>query len=311
MINRTLLRIKVIQIIYSYFKSESNNVALAEKELFFSIEKTYQLYYNLIRLSVSITNYAAAKIDNNKNKFRPTEEELHPNTRFIDNTFVQQVSLNKALIELHKADNFSWEEQGETIKQLYDAIVEQDFYKDYMNAKSVDYNADKEIWRKIYKRVLLVDENFDEAIEDISIYWTDDLEIILSFVIKTIKKFEEENGADQSILPMFRDDEDREFAEKLLRTAIENSDDYKKIIDENTKNWELDRIAFMDIIIMEVALAEIMSFPTIPVNVTLNEYIEISKNYSTDKSATFINGVLDNIVKKMKAENKLIKVVKV
>ena len=140
---------------------------------------------------------------------------------------------------------------------------------------------------------------------------TDDLEIIISFVIKTIKRFNAENGADQELLPMLKDEEDAEFARKLLNTALVNSTVYREMIDNHTKNWELDRIAFMDIIIMQAALAEITSFPTIPVNVTLNEYIEISKTYSTDKSATFINGVLDTIVKELKADNKLIKVVKI
>jgi N utilization substance protein B len=178
-----------------------------------------------------------------------------------------------------------------------------------MNASTVDYAADKDIWRKIFKKVILQNENLDDSIQDQSIYWTDDIEMVVSFVIKTIKRFDASKGDEQELLPMFKDQEDIDFASKLIRSALTKGPVLREMIDVNTKNWEIDRIAFMDIIIMEVALAELLDFPTIPVNVTLNEYIEIAKTYSTEKSGTFINGVLDNIVGQLKAENKLIKVV--
>lgn len=310
MINRALLRTKIIQIIYSYYKGEGNSIPDAVKELFSSIEKTYQLYFHLLWLSVEITHYASLKIDSRRNKLRPTEEDLHPNTRFIDNLFVKQLSQNKQLLNLLKESKVTWDSQDNIVKTLYELIIEADFYADYMNAPSGSYEADKDIWRKIYKKIFLSDEELSDSIEDQSIYWTDDLEIIISFVIKTIKRFELENGANQDLLPMFKDDEDADFAKKLLSTTLLNKDLYQSMIDAHTRNWEFERIAFMDIVIMEAALAEIMTFPTIPVNVTLNEYIEISKSFSTDKSAIFINGVLDNIVKELKAEKKLIKVMK-
>lgn len=310
MINRALLRIKIIQIIYSYYKSEGNSIPAAVKELFFSIEKTYQLYFHLLWLSVEVTHYASLKIDGKRNKLRPTDEDLNPNTRFIDNLFVKQLSQNKILQDSLKEYKVSWESQADIIKKTYDTILEADFYKEYMNAPTADYNADKDIWRKIFKRIILTDEDLSNSIEDQSIYWTDDLEIIISFIIKTIKRFELTNGANQELLPMFKDKEDEEFASKLLTNSLANEPEYRKMIDTHTNNWEFDRIAFMDIVIMQAALAEITSFPTIPVNVTFNEYIEISKSFSTDKSATFINGVLDNIVKDLKTENKLIKVMK-
>lgn len=310
MINRALLRIKIIQIIYSYYKSEGNSIPAAVKELFFSIEKTYQLYFHLLWLSVEVTHYASLKIDAKRNKLRPTDEDLNPNTRFIDNLFVKQLSQNKHLQTSLKEFKVSWESQEDIIKKTYETILEADFYKEYMNAPIADYTADKDIWRKIYKRIILTDEDLSNSIEDQSIYWTDDLEIIISFIIKTIKRFELANGADQELLPMFKDKEDEEFASKLLTNSLANETEYRKMIDAHTNNWEFDRIAFMDIVIMQAALAEITSFPTIPVNVTFNEYIEISKSFSTDKSAIFINGILDNIVKDLKAENKLIKVMK-
>ncbi len=311
MINRVLLRIKVLQILYAYYKGDGSSVALAEKELFHSIEKTYELYFHLLQLAVEVTHYAENKIDARKNKLRPTEEDLNPNTRFVDNAYVKQISQNRQLSDFLKEKKISWANDQDTVKLVYDLLLETDFYADYMSAETAGYNADKDIWRKIYKKIILQSEEFSGSIEDQSIYWTDDLEIIVSFIIKTIKRFDQENGPNQELLPMFKDSEDAEFASKLVKNTLTNETIYRELIDKHTKNWELDRIAFMDILIMQTALAEIMSFPTIPVNVTLNEYIEISKSYSTDKSATFINGVLDNAVKELKAENKLIKVVKI
>ncbi len=309
MINRALLRIKVIQILYSYYKGDVKSLPLIEKEFFYSLEKTYDLYFHLLQLSIEITRYADSLIETRRNKLRPTENDLNPNTRFIDNHFIKQLSENESMSEHLSETKLSWVNYPELIKNLYNKIIESDFYTEYMESEINDYDSDKEIWRKIYKRIILWDEDLDEAIEEQSIFWTDDVETIISFVIKTIKKFDQETGSLQELLPMFRDDEDREFGKKLLRATIQNEKEYQSIIDEYTKNWELERIAFMDILIMQTAIAELCAFPTIPVNVTLNEYIEISKKYSTEKSGTFINGVLDKIFAQLKSENKFLKVV--
>ena len=309
MINRVLLRTKIVQILYSYYKSDSKSLPVAEKELFHSIEKTYDLYFHLLQLSVDITRYATAIIETKRNRLRPTNEDLNPNIRFINNSFIEQLSKNIQFNEYLKTNKLSWINHPDIIKELYEEIIATDIYKDYMQGSSVDYTADKDIWRKIYKKVILQNEELDDSIQDQNIYWADDIEIVVSFIIKTIKRFDLANGEEQALLPMFKDPEDAEFARKLFQSVLTNGAIYRDLIDKNTKNWELDRIAFMDIVIMEVALAELMDFPTIPVNVTFNEYIEIAKLYSTDKSSTFINGVLDNIVGQLKKENKLIKVV--
>jgi N utilization substance protein B len=309
MINRVLLRIKIVQILYSYYKSDSKSLPVAEKELFHSIEKTYDLYYHLLQLSIEITRFAADRIETKRNRLRPTEEDLHPNTRFIDNSFVTQLSKNVQFNEYLTVHKLSWVNYPEIIKELFEEVICTEFYSDYMNAEKVDYASDKDIWRKIFKKVILQNEELDDSIQDQSIYWTDDIEMVVSFVIKTIKRFDFSKGEDQELLPMFKDQEDADFASKLIRGVLTKGPVLREMIDVNTKNWEIDRIAFMDIVIMEVALAELMDFPTIPVNVTLNEYIEIAKTYSTEKSGTFINGVLDNIVGQLKTENKLIKVV--
>jgi len=309
MINRILLRIKIIQILYAFYKGEGKTTLMVEKELFHSIEKTYDLYYHLLNLIIQITGYAASRIESKKNKLRPSPEDINPNTRFIDNSFVAQLRANIQFVNYLTQHKLSWVNHPEIIKELYDEIIECDFYQEYMTLDKVEYQDDKEVWRKIFKRVILQNESLDNSIEDQNIFWTDDIEIVVSFIIKTIKRFELESGTKQTLMPMFKDEEDAEFARKLLHGVIKNGNTYRDIIDKHTQNWELDRIAFMDILIMEVALSELMDFPTIPVNVTLNEYIEIAKNYSTDKSGIFINGVLDNIVGELKKENKLIKVV--
>jgi len=308
MINRVLLRIKILQIVYSFYKGDMKTVSLAEKELFHSIERTYDLYFQLLLLSVEITRFASERIENRRNKLRPTDEDLHPNTRFVDNQFVAQLERCRAFNDYLALQKLSWVNYPDIVKKMYDEVIVSDFYSDYMNAPSTDYLSDKDIWRKIYKKIILQSPDLDESIEEQSIYWTDDIEIIISFVIKTIKRFDLANGDQQPLLQMFHDDEDADFARKLLRATLQNAEANKKLIDEHTQNWEFDRIAFMDIIIMQIALAEITDFPTIPVNVTLNEYIEIAKNYSTEKSGLFINGVLDNIVNEMKSQNKLVKV---
>ena len=308
MINIVLLRVKIIQILYSYYKSEGKSLATAEKELFHSIEKTYDLYFHLLNLVVEITTYAAERIETKRNKHLPTLEDKNPNTRFIDNKFVEQLSKNVQFTEYLNNRKLSWVNNSEIVKLLFDEIIKSEIYSEYMNAASTDYSADKDLWRKIFKKIILQSEDLDDSIQDQNIYWTDDIEMVISFIIKTIKRFDYQNGVNQTLLPMFKDQEDADFATKLIRSVLSKGDELREMIDKNTNNWELDRIAFMDIVIMEVALAELLDFPTIPVNVTLNEYIEIAKNYSTEKSSTFINGVLDNIVGQLKNDNKLIKV---
>lgn len=308
MINRVLLRTKIVQILYSYYKSDSKSLPIAEKELFHSIQKTYDLYFHLLQLSVEITQHASMVIETKRNRYLPTNEDLNPNTRFIDNSFIAQLKINNQFNAYLTENKLSWVNDLDVVKEMYEEIVKSSIYTEYMTAATTDNAADKDIWRKIYKKILLQSQSLDDSIQDQNIYWTDDIEMVISFIIKTIKRFDISSGSEQELLPMFKDEEDAEFARKLLQGVLTKSDSLRDMIDRNTKNWELDRIAFMDILIMQVALAELIDFPTIPVNVTLNEYIEIAKLYSTEKSSTFINGVLDNIVGELKKENKLIKV---
>jgi N utilization substance protein B len=308
MINRILLRIKIVQIVYSYYKNEKKTEVAVENELFFSIEQTYNLYNFLLLLAVEITNHAQNRIDIGKKKLRPTPEDLNPNVRFIENSFIKQLASNVQLNKYIEEKKISWKDHPEVLKSIYEEIVTADYFTEYMQAETSSYKEDKDIWRKIFKKTILQNKELETTLEDINLYWNDDIDIVISFILKTIKQFDEENAQDQALQPMFKDADDRKFAKELLCETISDSKKYRELIDEHTKNWEIDRIAFMDIVIMQIALAELHNFPAIPVNVTLNEYIEIAKTYSTERSSTFINGVLDNIVNKLRKDNKITKI---
>ena len=307
MINRALIRIKVVQMVYAYYQSDSKDLAKAEKEFFHSIEKAADLYHYLLQLILAETDYAFQRLDAARNKYIPTEEEKNPNTRFVDNAFVAQLAKNKVLNTYLNNTKMSWVNNEPFIKNVYESILTSDFYIDYMNAPETSYEADQELWRKIFKSILQKSEELTEVLEEQNIYWNDDLDIILTFVMKTIKRFRPETGANKELLPMFKDDDDRKFASDLFCSSIRNREKYRTLIDEAVKNWEIERLAMMDLLILQVALAEIMEIEGVPVNVSLNEYIDIAKSYSTQKSGLFVNGTLDHIVTELRKENKLFK----
>ena len=307
MINRVLIRLKIVQIVYAYYQNGGKNLDTAEKELFFSLSKAYDLYNYLLLLMVEVTKQANKRLNAAKNKLVPTKEELFPNTKFVENRFIAQLEVNKQLLEFSNNQKKTWENEADFVKTLCDKILESDIYKEYMASETSSYEEDRELWRKLYKNIIFNNIELDQVLEDQSLYWNDDKEIVDTFVLKTIKRFDEKNGAKQELLPEFKDEEDQDFARRLFRRTILNADYYRHLISENTKNWDLDRVAFMDVVIMQIALAEIMSFPNIPVSVSLNEYVEIAKLYSTPKSGGFINGTLDGIVNSLKKENKLTK----
>ena len=307
MINRVLIRLKIVQIVYAYYQNGGKNLDTAEKELFFSLSKAYDLYNYLLLLMVEVTKQANKRLNAAKNKLVPTKEELFPNTKFVENRFIAQLEVNKQLLEFSNNQKKTWENEADFVKTLCDKILESDIYKEYMASETSSYEEDRELWRKLYKNIIFNNIELDQVLEDQSLYWNDDKEIVDTFVLKTIKRFDEKNGAKQELLPEFKDEEDQDFARRLFRRTILNADYYRHLISENTKNWDLDRVAFMDVVIMQIALAEILSFPNIPVSVSLNEYVEIAKLSSTPKSGGFINGTLDGIVNSLKKENKLTK----
>ncbi|MBR3860221.1 MAG: transcription antitermination factor NusB [Bacteroidaceae bacterium] len=305
MINRVLIRLKVVQIVYAYYQNGGKSVEAAEKELFYSLSKAYELYNYLLLLMIEVTRFADRRIDNRRHKLRPTYEDLNPNTRFVDNAFMAQLMQNAQLEEFAANQKRSWDDESDFVKRLFERMEQSEVYKEYMAKETLTYEDDRELWRKLYRTFIAQNDEIDELLEEQSLYWNDDKAIVDTFVLKTIKRFEPENGAGQELMPEYRDDEDKEFARKLLRNAITGAETYRKLMESNARNWDMERFAFMDILIMQVALAELFSFPSIPTTVTLNEYVEVAKMYSTPKSGSFVNGMLDTIVNQLKRENKL------
>ena len=305
MINRVLIRLKVIQVIYAYYKNSGKSIKTAEDEVFFSLSKAYDLYKFLLLLIVAVTHYAADRIAFNMKKVRPTAEDLNPNLKFVNNRLARQLETNETLLKFAEQSKIDWVNYSDFLRRLLDSIVESDIYKEYMASETSSYAEDKELWRKLYKTFIFDNADLDALLEDISLYWNDDKAIVDTFVLKTIKRFKEENGEGQELLPEYKDDEDIEYAHKLFRASIQNAEEYRSLMSDNSKNWDMKRLAFMDVIIMQTALAEVLSFPQIPVNVTLNEYVEIAKYYSTPKSGPFINGLLDSIIKNLKKDNRI------
>lgn len=307
MINRVLIRIRVIQVLYSTYLNESGDLKKAETELMFSLQKSYDLYYYLLSLLIEITDTHNRRLESRKSKLLPTDEDINPNTKLSDNLFIKLLRSNVQFDKYITDRPQSWDDHENYVKSLLEKILNSDIYAEYLENEISDFDSDREFWRKIFKTFIYCEEQLDDLLEDDSLFWNDDIEIVQSFVIKTIKKLDPDKGANQSLLPMFKDEEDRQFAIKLLRETMFNVKMARELIDKYVKNWESERIAFMDMIIMQAAVSEILAFPTVPINVTMNEYINIAKSYSTQKSSSFINGILDSIVTELKSENKLLK----
>ncbi len=307
MINRNLIRIRVVQIVYAWYQNTNKDLRNAEKELMFGLQKSYDLYFYLLLLMVELTKAYENRVEAKRNKHLPSEEDLNPNTHLIHNKFMLQLRENAQFQKQLTERPLRWDANEAFVKNLLDTILASDTYKAYCGIASPTYEEDREFWRKSFKQFIYMNEELDEILEDECIYWNDDVEIVQTFVLKTIKKFSPEKGANQPLLPMFKDEEDKDFALRLLHDTLRNEKKYRDLIDKHTDKWDFERIAFMDLIIMQVALSEIFTFESIPTSVSLNEYIEIAKSYSTPKSGTFINGILDAIVQEIKEENHIFK----
>lgn len=308
MISRRIIRTKVLQVLYAYYSSPGKTLANTEKELFFCINKSYDLYHYLLALVIEIAGYAEERIEIRRRKHQPTEEDLNPNTKFISNQLIQQLRENRQLNAYIDQKKLNWVNNPELIKELYLFLIESDFYKEYMADKNRSFLDDRKFVDKIFTKIILVTEDLYQALEEQSIYWNDDVEFVVSMISKTLKKFTPNSGSDQRLMPLFKDQDDRDFARDLLRKSIINHDEMRELIKEHSKNWDLDRIAFMDILIMQLAITEFLYFPSIPTKVSLNEYIELSKYYSTEKSRNFINGILDKTLKDLKKSGKISKI---
>jgi len=302
MISRRSLRIKALIALYAFNRREDESLARAETELMFSIGKTYDLYHYMMMLVLEVADIASGKIDLALQKRMPTQTDLNPKRRFVDNFVIAQLRKNKAFNTYIGQNKLSWVNYSHIPRLMYSKMIAWDVYEDYMNSDTHNYESDKKFILKLIGILFAESEDLHANLEEQSIYWNDDLEYVTSMVEKTLKKFKSDSGENVNLMPLFKNAEDEEFVKILFSKAVLNSEKCSALIDKNTTNWEVERIALMDILVMQLAITEIIEFPEIPVKVTLNEYIEISKYYCTSKSSTFVNGILDNIVKQIRED---------
>ena len=312
MINRTLIRIKVVQTLFGYYQNEGSLPSEARKQLLRSFADCYDLYMLLLDFASALTSYADEQLQERIARSQATHTPFTPNRRFIRNRFAEQLFTNQRLRRELEERHLSWEAGMPAVKTVYLSLVATDWYKQYMEQAECTYEDDKRIWRKIYTELLPGNEAVLSALEEMELEldhftWTTDLDFVLSYVVKSVRKFREEQGVEQSLLEMFDSEEDLQFATALLQHAIDHRAEYDALIDAHLKNWDPERVALMDRIILLVALAEITNFPDIALQISLNEYIEIAKEYSGEKNYFFINGILDGIIRQLKREDKLLK----
>lgn len=306
MINRKLIRVKIVQLTYAYYQNGHHNMDTAEKELLFSLSKAYDLYNYLLGLIVAITQEERRRVDiATRRAEREGTEAL--SQRFAFNKFATQLEENKQLNLFMEDKKMSWENDVEAVRKLCDQIERSPLYQEYMMSDAEDYETDRELWRRIYRTLIQGNEDLDAILEEKSLYWNDDKEIVDTFVLKTIKRFDPANKADQELLPEYDDTEDREYALKLFRSTILNADTYQRYMSETSRNWNFSRLAYMDVVLMQIAIAEMLTFPNIPISVTINEYVDLAKLYSTPKSGGYINGMLDAIARHLVDTGRLLK----
>jgi len=310
MLSRRHLRIKALQALYAFYQSDNDDLAQGEKLLLRSTDKLYELYIHQLSFLVKLVDYVAGRMEDAKKKFFPTPEDLHPNTRFIENQWIAQVAANKDFNRWNRALKINWSDDGNLFYKAYHEIRANKSWLEYMAEPTNSYREQKDIVISIVREILSQYELLRQYYEDLSIFWADeDFDTSLMMIIKTIKGYKESWGEDMPLPSLYKSEpedddplEDKQFMIKLFRTTLVKDKEFEKQIEQQVENWELERIAIMDMIIMKMALAELTAFNSIPVKVTINEYIEISKSYSSVKSKYFINGILDKLVVRMKEE---------
>ena len=309
MLNRRHIRTKVMHSLYAHYTAEEGDIVKSEKQLFFGFDKMYEMYIYLFLLITEMQTCAIEKIEQGRNKKLPTEEDLHPNTKFVTNRLIMALTHSKALKKAAEETGVSWADQKDLVKKVFKDLTATEDYQEYLESEERGWAHDREFLLRFFKRHMINVEMLHDFFEEKSIFWNDDLDIVSSMTIKTLKTIEEGED-DLELLELWPTDapEEKEFATDLFRQTLVLGEEHEKLIQEATKNWELERIAVMDILLMKMGLAEARTFESIPLKVSLNEYIELSKYYSTPKSNGFINGVLDQLFAKLKEDGKIKKV---
>ena len=295
--------------LYSYLLTkEGRTIKDAKKELEKSLDKAYELYISMLVLMIDLTDYHDLKLDMAKHKYLPTEHDINPNTRFADNGFIAKLRENEELNAYLKDNPVTWRDDIIFMKLMHEKIINSSVYKEYMEAETSDYASDCNFLKDLLKKVVFVDEDLQEILETKSVYWNDDLNVMGTFVIKTIKQFASDPDS-ATIQDKYKDEEDREFGERLFECAVRENEENNNIIDRfvQKEQWDTERIALMDRIVLGVALSEVKNFDGIPTKVSMNEFIEIAKYYSTAKSGQFINGILNSAINYLRDSGRISK----
>ncbi len=306
MLSRRFLRIKVVKSLYSHLRSEGTPLRSSEKNLVYSIDKAYELYFQSLALIGDILRYAEQRIEIGLAKQLPTFEELNPNRRFVENRAAQRIAQSTELNDYLATHGLGWNDKPEVIKHLYDKLVASEFYASYMAAPTNSFKSDVALLEDFFIEIVQDDELVEQALEDLSIIWADDLDYALTMVLRTLHAMRE-NKEEVALLPEFKSEDDLTFARELFCAAAVEYSANLELLDSYTRNWDVERIAFMDNILLATAISELIHFDSIPVKVTMDEFIEIAKYYSTRSSAQFINGILDKMVAELTASGKIAK----
>ena len=310
MLSRRYLRIKVLQSIYAFIQSNNDRIDVGERQLLTNLNKIFELYIHQISLLLAIVNFAKQRLEESKKKYFPTENDINPNRKFVDNRFITQIGENREFLQKEDSLRISWKSEEELIRRIYSNIRQSNDFIEYMNSPDESYKADKEIIVKIFMNCIAESESLQYYFEEKNINWVVDYPTSIMMLIKTINSFKESDDEFKALPKLFiseesKDNEDVDFITRLFRKSILNREEFSKMISEKVKNWEIERLAIMDIIILVMAMTEMIEFPSIPIKVTFNEYIDISKNYSTPKSKVFINGMLDKLFVDLKENNRI------
>ena len=315
MINRTLVRTKVVQTLFAHYKGSDHTSLSARKTLLNKFSSTYSLYMMMLSFADELTTYAEEQIAENQRRATVLHQTYNANRNFVNNRIAQQLFNNRRLRNYMENEHLRWDVGMSAVEYTYKMLIDSPFYKEFMELEAPTYEDEKTLWRKIYGTLLLESEELTSALEEMEVAldhegWTTDIDMVITYVIKTIKRFKASDGDELTLLAMFGSEAEMTFAHDLLHRRIEHSAVNQSLIDISLQNWEADRVAYMDQIILLVALAEIRNCNEIALEISMNEYIEIAKEYSSDKSYVFINGVLNRIVNDLRADNQLFKVIR-
>ena len=309
MLNRRHIRVKVMQSIYAMHQNGSDSIEKEEKFLLYSIDNILDLYLTMLSSLIEIGKKEAVFIEKSGQKHITTSQERNPNKKFINNTILQILSENNSLsIALENRKINHWELNEDYIQILLDSIKNSDFYAKYMSNTVNDFEEDKQFIIDVFTELVVPNEKLYEFLEDNKLTWIDDIPVVNTQIIKQLKLIKSAKDEAFRVPKIFKDQEDKEFVTNLFRKTVLNERELAKEYVDKTPNWDSERIAEIDTIVLKMAICEFVKFPSIPVKVTINEYLEIAKEYSTPKSSIFINGILDNLVKEFEIDNKLNKI---